>query len=420
MGDDFRNRDEGFNDPVESRNFGHVERDPTAGNYSEPVKRGFSFNLSDIPREGAHGQASSRAQGPRWNPFEGMRRNWDETRQEAAVGHTEAPHMHGPGIFPHSHPALPSSALPPGYPGGAPGILEGELFRTEERVHALRTKLSRLEADMVHGANSPVSGCIRIAVTHLVAGGHLGLSMRGCLVGEVVAPEAREFGWFVGDRVLKVNGYPVESEPEFAREVGKAMDGYRMTGRPLVFDVFREPHQGMMSPGKGGGMGSFPVGKGGKGGYSFMGQAPPPYGQPPFGPPMMDPQLQQLAEENFHLRQGIENQMIGQSMILSGPSGLKGDSFKGGKGSFPTMGGKGGPMGPFDTRSGTPPASMSQMTIPPSNMTMAPQGMMLPPSSMGPASFQTMMPPTSMGFASYPGGPVSGPQAQAKRKKALC
>merc|ERR1719506_3365333 len=236
----------------------------------EPARRGFSFDFNDM-HPTTHGQqAGTRPQAPRWNPFEGMRRNWDETRKEAAVVHTEPAQMHGPGFFPH-HPALASSALPPGYPGGAPGTLENELFRTEERVHALRTKLSRLEADMVHGTNSPVSGFLRIVVTHLVAGGHLGLQMRGCLVSEVVDPQAREFGWFVGDRVLKVNGYPVETEPDFAREVAKAMDGYRMAGRPLVFDIFREPHPGMMAPG----MGSFPLG--GKGTPPFPGKGTPPF-----------------------------------------------------------------------------------------------------------------------------------------------
>jgi len=150
--------------------------------------------------------------------------------------------QHGPGYF----PALPSSQLPM-QPGGAPGSLENDLFQTEERVSALRAKLCRLEADMIHGSQTPAIGHIRLVVSHLFNGGHLGLRVHGCVVAEVVHPEAWGFGWFPGDIILKVNGYPVEAEPDFAREVAKAVDGYRTTGRPLVFDVFRQLQPGMMA-----------------------------------------------------------------------------------------------------------------------------------------------------------------------------
>jgi hypothetical protein len=360
-----------------------------------------------------------------------MRRNWEETRNEAAVVHSEPAQLHGPGFL--HHPALPSSALPPGYHGGVPGTLENELFKTDERVHALRTKLSRLEADMVHGTHASVSGFIRIVVTHLVAGGHLGLQMRGCMVSEVVDPQAREFGWFVGDRILKVNGYPVDVEADFGREVTRAMDAYRMTGRPLVFDIVREPSPGMGPfplcgkgapplPGKGG-KGTPPLSpRGGKGGYAFKGKGPP-YNAPPYGSPPMDmhdPQLQRLAEENRHLRQSLENDMIGQSMIMNG------ESFKGGKGSF-------GSMGPFDTRVASPPRSMimpsSGMIPPPGSgppsMRSVGVGASLPPGFVPPTS--GMMPPASMGAGSFPTMDMRPPGSMGMRsaspnrtKHAIC
>lgn len=242
---------------------------------------------------------------------------------------------------------------------------------------------------MVHGAQSPVSGYLRLVVTHLVAGGHLGLRMRGCVVSEIVNPEAREFGWFVGDQVMKVNGYTVQTEPEFAQEVAKALDGYRMTSRPLVFDVFRSPSEGMMNgkggpPGtKGGNMAFFPPGSKGGGllppgskGGSYMGQ---------------DPQLERLAAENYQLRQD----MIGQSMTMNGPPIGQSMMLSG-----PPMG-KGGP--PPSMRSMGVGASLPPGVMPPMSGSFPPTAQMTLPPSMG------MMPP------SYMGGPVPSSFAGAIR-----
>mmetsp|Transcript_84685 Transcript_84685/g.263451 ORF Transcript_84685/g.263451 Transcript_84685/m.263451 type:complete len:283 (-) Transcript_84685:33-881(-) len=52
---------------------------------------------------------------------------------------------------------------------------------------------------------------------------------------------ALQFGFAVGDRVLRLNGTPMSSIPEFVREKSRAMAMYRADACPLIFDIWRRP-----------------------------------------------------------------------------------------------------------------------------------------------------------------------------------
>lgn len=404
LGDDFRNRDQGFDMPAAHRDFSNFGTgDAAAGAGLEPVKRGFSFNMNDmpVPQQNARRGEMQRAAMPRWNPLEGIRRHWDETRKEAQVVHIEHPSV---GFHGHGAMTPPVAATYNGYEGGPPGTLENELARTEGRVQALRTKLARLESDMVYGAQSPVSGHLRIVMDHLVDGGRLGLHMRGTKLADIIAPEAREFGWFVGDEVLKVNGYPVNSEADFAREVARATDAYHVTRRPVVFDIYRAPHPGAMMGGSPvaspyaspihSPMGSYVPPPGppaimgppgmppphGKGKYGKPGDASPPHGKgmyapayaPPGGMPMPNTDMKGMPKGSF-MGKGAEGKGKGRP-----PYGPPLDSYGGGY-YRPSPSGVSGPTDSIDL-SGNPfavvggsmasltPSMQSSMTIPPTGI----------------------------------------------------
>merc|ERR1712226_642101 len=88
----------------------------------------------------------------KWNPLEGIGRHWSEGQQESAFA-------------PRAFASSAGSTVPPSLL--KPTSLTEELNSAESRVHALRAKISRLEADLVHGHGaSSADGHLRIVVPH--------------------------------------------------------------------------------------------------------------------------------------------------------------------------------------------------------------------------------------------------------------
>jgi len=289
-----------------------------------PVRRGFSFNLTDTP-DGigpvyGHGRYIDGPAGPapKWNPLDGIKRNWTSGWAEAnrpAVSRGDGPMPGRP---------YENQARPNGSP--QPGTVAHELMRSENRQEALRTKINHIEADL---AKPPgMEGFVRIVVPFLLRErwgnpgdrGHLGVEMQGCRVCEIVDPKAYEFGWTPGDTVVKVNGYPVQTPRDFQRELARAEDACRATGRPIIFDIWRQPMWGPpLRPGTPPMRDSMMSG----GAPPLMGGPPPRLGTPPR---MMDPLMDPL--------------MVGSTPMMSG---------------VPPPPMMGGPLPPTSGRYGTPP-----------------------------------------------------------------
>lgn len=210
-------------------------------------ERRFSFSFSDMPDlraiNGSTGRTYIGSAPPkydhlpaqRWNPLDGINRHWVETQTEALA-------------FP-APPPLPK--------GGraaasllAPGSMEADLMRTEGRIKEIRSKISSLEADLVPGRRS-TSGHVRIIISQPLEGGKLGLTVKDMTVVEIADPRAAHHGWMVGDRILQVNGVPVQSTAEFSAEVAKAMAAHQKAGVPVAFDVWRQ----VSGPSPGGALG---------------------------------------------------------------------------------------------------------------------------------------------------------------------
>lgn len=220
------------------------ERPLTSG----AVPRGFSFSLTDMPdphgirsgrgraigtpHGGPYAQEPGRQTGPtwqRWNPMEGIKRHWAETPDEAKLN---LPHAGG--ITPYGN----LSHMP------YEKALQ-ELNRTEGHVEALRMKIAHLESGLLSGF--PGEGQFKVVVPFL-PDGSLGLTLRGTTVTGIVDPRSEAFGWCVGDRILKLNELPVSTGPDFQAELQRATAAHRVSGRPLVFDVFRPSSLGTAAP----------------------------------------------------------------------------------------------------------------------------------------------------------------------------
>lgn len=213
------------------------------------VPRGFSFSLSDmpdpngisnprrgrgaVPPGGPYPHEQSRPTQPtwqRWNPMEGIKRHWAETPEEAklAMPHTQ-------GVTPYGN----LSHMP------YEKALQ-ELNKTEGHVETLRMKIAHLENGLLSGF--PGEGQFKVVVPLLLENGTLGLTLRGTTVTQILDPRAEAFGWCVGDRILKINEMPVSTGQDFHAELQRSSAAHRMSGRPMVFDVFRPSALGVSAP----------------------------------------------------------------------------------------------------------------------------------------------------------------------------
>lgn len=236
------------------------------------IKRGFSFNLEDL-EEGAESQMHSLALGGpqgtgarRWNPLDGIGRNWQETLEEKQ-------RCPLPSAAPGLEAGLADAVLPyslrqvltsvpggldvksvPGQLGGpllgnADSALQDHLLATQNRAAALKAKIAQLENEL---AGVPKSQdrlaqqsaykdvYLRITVPRPLDGTKLGLAVKDLRIASITDARALQLGWAVGDRILAVNNQPITSTLEFSRELAKAMDTWKMYGHPLVFEIVRQ------------------------------------------------------------------------------------------------------------------------------------------------------------------------------------
>jgi len=162
----------------------------------------------------------------RWNPLD-VKRGWGEP-QQCAVDLPRTSMVQAPGWM-------------QSFDVHQPTALETELRRTEGRAQALRMKLSSLESDLVTGIPFHLEGQTKVVVPYVAAGNRLGVTLQGTVVARIDDPRAEQFGWAVGDQVLKVNGFEVTSTYDFTEELRRAMGTNSTTGKPMVFDVYRPP-----------------------------------------------------------------------------------------------------------------------------------------------------------------------------------
>lgn len=213
------------------------------------VQRGFSFSLNDMPDGavvsgespyfmGAHPPTRDHLSQPmKWNPLDGISRHWAETEREAM----EAPVIGAAGKSAGGSGAFPSSLL-------KPGTLEEELAVAEQRVKSLHSRLFELESGATSSAPS-AQGHLKITVPRPLDTGKLGVAVKDMTVVSVVDTRAVQFGWCIGDRILQVNGFPVCYMQEFANELNKALAANLASGRPLIFDIWRQgPSAGPAQP----------------------------------------------------------------------------------------------------------------------------------------------------------------------------
>jgi len=85
------------------------------------------------------------------------------------------------------------------------------------------------------------AGHLRIVVPHPLEGSKLGLTVKQLVVATVADPRALEFGWALGDQILKVNGVPVSNTRELSAALTGALNAWKATGQAMVFDIWRPP-----------------------------------------------------------------------------------------------------------------------------------------------------------------------------------
>jgi len=83
-------------------------------------------------------------------------------------------------------------------------------------------------------------GLTQVVMQKLLDGDVIGLTMNDDLtLGAFADQRAARFGWAIGDRVLKINGVPVNSKMEFMTQLQQAKEANRTMGQPLIFDIQR-------------------------------------------------------------------------------------------------------------------------------------------------------------------------------------
>lgn len=180
--------------------------------HHKPFLRGFSFSLTDMPGGSCTGRSPhyvgkspgndkplpAAACG---NPLEGIKRHWNETRASLAANRQIG-----------------------GLPGGVGlDVVKADMKSCSSGVH------------------------VKVIVPHPLDGERLGLTMKSTVVAAIADPRAVQFGFELGDQILQINHFSVATFHDFARELLKALQVNRATGRPMEFDVLRS-HASRMTP----------------------------------------------------------------------------------------------------------------------------------------------------------------------------
>mmetsp|Transcript_32136 Transcript_32136/g.84919 ORF Transcript_32136/g.84919 Transcript_32136/m.84919 type:complete len:436 (+) Transcript_32136:74-1381(+) len=234
---------------------------------SNPLERGFSFSLTDLPNApwaleaarrraafpssqhpSAAGDFASKWKGV-WNPLESINRHWGQdlgsSYASSAVGSSSVPFDLTPRVA--SPPAAGlSGALRAAAARG--GSVEEELYRREARASELRQSIALLEAaaaaeevaTATYSSQSAMAQAIRIMVPAPLSGERmLGIVVQDLVVCSVDDPRASSCGWLPGDRIRCVNGQPVGSDAALADALALALRSHRATGAAMAFDVWR-------------------------------------------------------------------------------------------------------------------------------------------------------------------------------------
>jgi hypothetical protein len=187
----------------------------------------------------------------KWNPFEGIQRHWGESEAEQGFDSVWTP----PGM-----PSPQGFATPLACGGGRtrpgrhqpswqsrhdcfePPEMGNQDYTTspESAAKALMTKIRYLGAEL--GRPAPRAGFLKVVMRDPLQGGRLGLALKGTTVLDVTDPRSRHLGWERGDRIMAVNASPVSGLQDFHAELQGALSEHWSNGRPLVFDVWRPPH----------------------------------------------------------------------------------------------------------------------------------------------------------------------------------
>mmetsp|Transcript_104113 Transcript_104113/g.324611 ORF Transcript_104113/g.324611 Transcript_104113/m.324611 type:complete len:552 (-) Transcript_104113:39-1694(-) len=217
-------------------------------------------------------------------------------------------------------------------------------------------------------AHDQAAGHLRVVVPFPIEGSKLGLTVKQLVVAAVTDPRALDFGWALGDRILKVSGVPVANTRALSAALTGALSAWQATGQPIVFDIWRPPGT---------------TAGGGPGG------APAPAG---FPTGLLEPQLLQ----GLGTPPGTMQYVPPNLGSLGGPGTMPAPHFPGG------LGGPHQPQGP-----GGPPGSMRLPQGPGAAMAVPAGG--CPTGPQGPQQLQGLgTPPGSMPAPPYPMGP-SGP-----------
>lgn len=121
---------------------------------------------------------------------------------------------------------------------------EKEFELSQGWLHRNKKTLSHTTARLESGAHLPPEGRVwRLVVPKLLKGEQLGLEVHGVIVTKITDKKAKQYGWVVGDQILKINGRIVSNNLDFQERMEHAVAVLRDTERPIVFEVWREiPH----------------------------------------------------------------------------------------------------------------------------------------------------------------------------------
>mmetsp|Transcript_179526 Transcript_179526/g.436799 ORF Transcript_179526/g.436799 Transcript_179526/m.436799 type:complete len:449 (+) Transcript_179526:39-1385(+) len=234
------------------------------------------------------------------------------------------------------------------------------------------------------------AGHLRVIVPQPLDGAKLGLTVKHLVVATVTDPRALDFGWALGDQILKVNGVPVADTRALSTALAGALNAWRAVGQAMVFDVWRPPGSRMA---------------GGPGGPSYP--ASPPPGQDFLQPPLAGPHPPMAGGSGFMPAGAAAPTSLGGSACIPPDAGQTTPGIPPGAMQAPPY-----PPGPAGTHPlqgpGTSPAARNQPSY-----SAWPNGM--PPSQSLPdamGGWQSLGPGThANAFSTQPLGTMTGDHA---------
>jgi len=171
----------------------------------------------------------------RWNPLENIGRHWNDAADKASSGtqgfSALAGELERSRLMPGS--AKPSTLM-------RHGTFEREFAKADELLRLASNRIMN-ERPVQATERKPMvmEGHRQVEMLNLMADGSLGFIVKDMAIAEITDPQASACGWAFGDRILCVNGVPISTMQELSRELDKAVQGFRLSSRPLIFDIWR-------------------------------------------------------------------------------------------------------------------------------------------------------------------------------------